>query len=152
MCLCAVAKMLGQCQCLEPVKLIPIGTIDIHELSSILLDKLEEMGDAAADLNLADNISRLYTEADVKQLLDLSEVDKIVFVPEDMDCDDFAGILYGEFCKQRAFPGGIVDSHIHRLNWFVNENLVLKFIEPQTKKISTNLESWQGWDIKFFLS
>ena len=110
------------------------------------------MGDAAADLNLADNISRLYTEADVKQLLDLSEVDKIVFVTEDMDCDDFAGILYGEFCKQRAFPGGIVDSHIHRLNWFINENLVLKFIEPQTKKISTALESWQGWDIAFFLS
>ena len=152
MCLCAIAKILGQCQCVEPIELIPIGTIDLHQISSILLDKLEEMGDIAADFNLADNVSRLYTEADVKKLLDLSEVDKIIFVAEDMDCDDFAGILYGEFCKQRAFPGGIVDSHIHRLNWFVNENLVLKFIEPQTKKISTNLESWQGWDIKFFLS
>lgn len=149
---CSIAKSLGACEETKPLILMPVRTIDIHEVSSILLDKLEEMGDDHAELYLADYTSRLYKKEDIKNFLSLDETDKIKFEPEDMDCDQFAGVLYGEFCKQKAFPGGIVDSHVHRLNWFIDENLTLWYIEPQTDKISRILENYQGWDIKFFLS
>jgi hypothetical protein len=136
----------------NPVVLEPVGEIDINEVSSVLLDKMEEMGDSAADLHLADRTSRRYRKADVQKLLDVSETATLTYVKEDMDCDDFAGVLYGEFCRQRAFPGGIVDSHIHRLNWFIDEAGTFWFIEPQTRTMSRTLENWQGWDIKFFMS
>lgn len=146
---CALGKSLGVCE----YKLVPVGELDLQEMASIILDKLEAIGDTdRAALNFADSNSRLYKEADVVNFLKLVKVDKITFVAEDMDCDNFAGMLYGEFSKQRAFPGGIVDTYIHRLNWFINENLVFKFIEPQTRKISETLEGWQGEDIKFILS
>jgi hypothetical protein len=155
---CSIGKGMGGCQFKSfnvvdnVVKLTPVGTITVDEVSSKLLDKLEEMGDSAADLNLADSTSRLYKKDDVASYLKLVEVDKIVYTPEDMDCDNYAGILYGKFCEQDAFPGGIIDSHQHRLNWFIDESGVLWFIEPQSRKMSRTLETWQGWDIKFFLS
>jgi len=150
---CAIGQALGGCQTEDklPMNLEPIGTIDMNEISSILLDKLEEMGDTEADIHIADYTSRLYRKEDVKAFLELDETDKLAFVAEDRDCDNSAGILYGEFCKQRAFPGGIVETVGHRLNWFIDETLTFWFIEPQTDKMSKDLENWQGWGIKFFL-
>ena len=137
---------------LNPIQLQPVGDIGILDVSAILTKKLKDMGDMDTVLNLADSRSRLYKKEDVQKLCKLSETALLTYVPEDMDCDNFAGVMYGEFCLQKAFPGGIIDSYTHRFNWFIDENKNLWFIEPQTRTMSRELESWEGWKIKFFLS
>ena len=120
------------------------GTIDIHLASSIILDKLDEMGDSEADLYLADTDCKIYNKEDVKTFLELDEVSEIPFVAKTMDCDDYAATMFGKFA-------GLVWTDKHALNWFIDETDTFWFIEPQTDKLSTTLEDWQGWDIRFFI-
>ena len=136
----------------EKPKPEPSGTIDINTISSILLDKLEEMGDDRAELYLADMNCKVYKKDDVVQFLALDETDKIPYEPDSPeikklgdDCDGFAAILFGKFA-------GLVWTNLHALNWFIDENNTLWFIEPQTDKLAKNLENWQGWNVRFFLS
>ena len=126
-------------------KLKPAGTIDINLFSSILLDKLDEIGDNNAELYLADKNSKIFDKETVMDFLGLNETDKIVYVPEEMDCDDFAAELFG-----KGVP--LVWTVLHALSWFIDTQGEFYFIEPQTDKISKNLEGWQGSDIRFFLS
>ena len=121
------------------------ATISINEMSSIILDKLEEMGDDKAELYLADIECKIYNDEDVKQFLGLDETDKITFVAETSDCDDFAAEVFG-------MGLGLIWTTKHALNFYVNQDLVLKFVEPQQDKVSGKLEDWQGWDVRFFLS
>ncbi|KKL86224.1 hypothetical protein LCGC14_1946820, partial [marine sediment metagenome] len=123
----------------------PAGTIDIHLMSSILLDKMEEMGDPFVTPALADTDNKVYNKEEVKKYLGLDETDKITYVSQEMDCDDFAAILFGKFA-------GLVWTKKHALNWFIDETETLWFIEPQTDKMSKNLEGWQGWNVRFFIS
>jgi len=127
------------------ISIAPIGTIDINETASILLDKIEELGDDKSELYLADKNCPIFNERDVRDYLSLDETSGIVYVPEIMDCDDFAAKLFG-----KGF--GLVWTTLHALNWFINESKEVKFVEPQTDQISSNLENWQGWDIRFFMS
>ena len=141
---CALSKALGGCQ-LDPLLTIkPIGTIDLHEMSSILLDKLEEMGDAQAEIYLPDNFCKVYDKEEVKRFLHLDETDKIPYVREEFDCDDFTAKLFEKFA-------GLVWTNVHALNWFVDREKTLWFIEPQQDKIAKDLENWQGYEIQFFL-
>jgi len=124
--------------------LLSCGTLDIHLASSILLDKLEEMGDNKAEVYLPDHDIKIYKRDDVVKFLDLDETDKIAFIAESMDCDDYAAILFGKFA-------GLIWTNAHALNFFISDEETLWFIEPQTDKLARDLEDWQGFDIRFFL-
>ena len=148
---CSICHFLGGKDESTP-KLKPAGTIDIHRMSSILLDKLEEMEDTRAELYLADVACKVYKKEDVVRFLGLDETDKIPYEPDSPeikelgdDCDGFAAILYG-----KGIP--LLWSNVHALNFFISEDEKLYFVEPQTDKISQTLENWQGWDCRFFLS
>ena len=125
---------------LKVSKIKPRGTIDEHLAASILLDKLEEMN-CKAEIYLPDAKMKVYNKEDVKKFLSLDEIDRILYVAEEMDCDDFAAELFSKFA-------GIVWTNTHAFNWFISENEELFFVEPQNDKISQTLESW---DIRFFL-
>jgi len=129
----------------EPLSISPCGLIDLHTASSILLDKLEEIGDDKAEIYLPDTDIKIYRKDDVQNSYELKEVSSIKYVAEEHDCDDFAAELYGEFA-------GLVWTNLHALNFFISENNEFYFIEPQTGKISKDLEGWQGGDIRFLLA
>jgi hypothetical protein len=118
----------------------PSGTIDIHEMSSILMDKAPE-----ADLHLADKDCPIYRKQDVIDFLGLDETDHILYLPEKHDCDDYAREA---FCK--GFP--LVWTNLHALNWVIDETGTFWYIEPQQDLLAQNLESWQGWQVLFFLN
>lgn len=130
---------------LKPIlNLIPIGTIDINLASSILLDKIEEIGQGDAEIYLPDDDIKKYRKQDVIDFLGLDETDKIPYVKEKRDCDDFSAELFGKFA-------GLVWTTEHALNFFFDEADSLFFIEPQQDKLARDLESWQGLEIRFFL-
>lgn len=129
----------------EPTKTLkPCSVIGINEASSILLDKLEEIGDEHAEIYLPDTSIKTYLKADVSKSYELEEVSSLKYSP-DFDCDDFAAELYGKFA-------GLVWTTKHALCWFISEDEEFFFIEPQSGKISKTLEGWQGGSIRFFLS
>jgi hypothetical protein len=148
---CGICKALGGCEDsaeTEPTpepELEPTGTIDINLMSSILLDKLEEMGDESAELYLADKQCKVYSKEVVKAFLGLDETDKITYVAEDMDCDDFAAMLFG-------MGLGLLWTAKHAMNFFISDDEEVYFVEPQTDKISHVLEDWQGLAVRSFLS
>ncbi len=141
---CSLGKACGGCTCDEAPDIQPCGTIDIHTASSILLDKMEEMGYEDAEIYLPDANFKIYNKADVKSFLCLDETDKIPYVTETQDCDDFAAEVFGMFA-------GLVWTNVHGLNWFIDENKTMWFIEPQTDDIAPDLEDWQGCRIRFFI-
>lgn len=121
----------------------PTETITLHEMSSILLDKLEGMG-CEAPVYLPDDVCKIYKMQDVVSRLKLQQIDRLVYIPEMHDCDDFAAKLFGEFA-------GLVWTNVHALNWFVSDEGKFWFVEPQTSQIADKLADWQGWEIQFFL-
>ncbi len=145
---CGICKAMGGAELTptpipEPV-LHHAATISIDQMSSILLDKLEEMGQIQAELYLPDNECKVYKKAVVQAFLGLDEISCITYIPELHDCDDFAAELFG-----KGIP--LVWTNLHALNFFVDENLTLWFIEPQTDQIAQNLAGWEGNSIRFFL-
>jgi hypothetical protein len=122
----------------------PIGNIDLNSAGSILLDKLEEIGQDKAEIYMPDVSLKVYNKEEVKKCFELEEVSSIQYVSESFDCDDFAAELYGKFA-------GLVWTNVHALNWFIDDTNTFYFIEPQNKKIAEKLDSWQGTEIRFFL-
>jgi len=140
------------CKVMEEVnirrELALAGLMGINEFSSILLDKLDELG-CDADVYIADNDCRVYRKdmvIDFLKLDKLDETDSLEYVAEDMDCDDFARHLFG-----KGVP--LVWTNLHALSWFIDiDEKCVYFIEPQTDKISKNLDGWQGNEIRFFIN
>jgi len=141
---CGIGKMLGGCE-VEIPSINPSGRIDAHLASSILLDKLDEVGDEKAEIYLPDAEIKIYKKADVQGCYELAEVNSIKYVAEVHDCDDYAAELYGKFA-------GLVWTTVHALNWFYDEHATFWWIESQTRKLSRVLEDWQGWDVRFFIA
>lgn len=143
---CTIGKALGGCKIEETKPAIkPVGLIDINLASSILLDKLEAIGDDRAEIYLPDTDIKIYNKDEVARCYELKEVSSIRYIAEEHDCDDFAAELYGKFA-------GLVWTNIHALNFFFDENATFWWIEPQTREISHILATWQGYEVRFFIA
>ena len=130
---------------IKKIELKPYGTIPSRLMMSILTAKLAEMGDTNDTPSyLPDKVCKVFKKSNVVEFLSLDETDKIAYIAEEQDCDDFAAELFG-----KGVP--LLWTNKHALNWFVDEVSKLWFIEPQTDKIAKDLEDWQGWDVRFFL-
>ena len=118
----------------------PAGTIgikayrDICQAAALYKDDISEV--YIPDIN-----NKVYNKQDMINYLGLDETDKIVYVPETMDCDDSAAILFG-----KGVPEIWTDDHA--INYFITLEGVLYYVEPQTDIISVNLV---GLHIRFFL-
>lgn len=144
---CSIGRMLGaNCQQEIPMPTPipkPIGTIDLHLMSSILLDKLEEMA-CDAEIYLPDEDCKIYRKADVQNCAKLKEISELKYIPKEHDCDDFAAESFGAYL-------GLLWTMVHAQNWFVDENEVLWFVEPQTQELARNLSKHLSSRIRFFL-
>ena len=80
-----------------------------------------------------DELNKVWKKETIVKFLKADEVDKIEFIDEEMDCDDHARILFG-----RGLP--LIWTFNHAMNWFIDPDGVLWYVEPQTDKISATLE------------
>ena len=84
--------------------------------------------------------------ADARQIIRASAVDRKTWVAERFDCDDFAHVPKAHFAEAAYKDGtrraahcfgvvwGFLPGH-HAINWMVNSDLILRFIEPQNDRI-----------------
>jgi len=87
-----------------------------------------------AEVFISDKDYLLCNKADIKAFLAQDETNKMGYVPEARDCDDFSYRLMG----QLSVPGwsdlafGILWTDRHAMNCFITEDKVFYFVEPQT--------------------
>ena len=124
--------------------LIPYSTISQEDVLLILTQKMYELGDNQSDIHIPDDDNKIYRKEDVMAYRGLKEISAIKYVKEEHDCDDFARKMFGEFA-------GLVWTTKHSLNYFIDENKKLWFLEPQTGVISDTLEGWQGSDFRLWV-
>lgn len=83
---------------------------------------------------------------DARTIIRNSALERKVWVAERFDCDDFAHVLKSHFAEAAYKDGkrraahcfGVVWGNLpgpHAINWMVNSDMKLRFIEPQDDKI-----------------
>ena len=120
------------------------GFVTIESAAVTLAAKLREY-DSSALIFLPDSKLKTYSLDTVKGQYQLEEIQKLTYVAETHDCDDFAA-------KAFAQGLGLIWTDLHALNWFFSPNCTLFFVEPQSLKVATDLESWQySKNLQFFI-
>lgn len=127
---------------------VTIGTAEVRQIiNSQLRGKLQpQLVQGAAGIYLADNTYYCPSVYETSQILQRTAVDKRTWTENRFDCDDFAYVLKGEFSKaayenknrKLAYCVGIVWGNLpgpHAINWVINDDKRLRFIEPQRDTI-----------------
>ncbi len=108
---------------------------------------------SATHIYLSDSQYWLCSDADIENFISRDDTNKMGYVAEERDCDDFSYRLMGQLSvpdwSGTAF--GIVWTNLHALNCFIDEGGKFWFVEPQTDKLQDKLEEWQGSEILFIL-
>jgi hypothetical protein len=90
---------------------------------------------------------------DINTFLEQDQTNRIKYVTEKFDCDNFSFRLKGQF----SIPGwatlsiGLVRTDLHMLSGFLDNNLQWWFIEPQTDGLSDKLATWQGSRVLYII-
>jgi len=115
--------------------------IVMADLYNLLHEKFPD-----AHIRLSDIVTQLCDIRDINAFLAIDETNRIKYQKEDVDCDDFAFMLLGQFSTPpwSAFAFGFIWTDQHAMNICVDANLEIWLIEPQTDVVKSNLESWQG--------
>ena len=114
--------------------------LSIGQVWSLLQTKFPE-----ASIFLSDTVYQLATLKDIDEFLRVDQTNKMGYVPEERDCDDFSFRLMGQFSTPEwsGVALGIIWTDLHALNCFIDQNSEFWFIEPQTDNIQQRLVSWQ---------
>lgn len=108
---------------------------------------------SATHIYLSDNLYWLCSTADIERFLAQDNTNKMGYIQEERDCDDFSYRLMGQLSTPEwsGIAFGIVWTNVHALNCFIDDTGKFWFIEPQTAKLQDKLELWQGSEILFIL-
>jgi len=112
----------------------PMPTITGTEVTAILKSY-------TSNLWISDETFRLVKFDDLKAFLTTDEVSNRPYVAEKHDCDDFSYELMGrvsEWNSDNTFGlvwGITVGGYAHAWNFFIDENMEVKYVEPQTDSI-----------------
>jgi len=116
------------------------------ELRRIIADQLGPKLNRSIGLYIADSEYFCTPEEDAREIIAQSTLDRKTWVEERFDCDDFAHVLKAHFAEAAYKDGkrraahcfGVVWGMLpgpHAINWMVNSDGVLRFVEPQTDEI-----------------
>lgn len=138
--------------------------LSIAELRALITAQLGARMSAGCSMFLSDEAYYCPPMADVEEIVSNSLLDRVSYVEDTYDCDDFALVLKGHFAQAAYAEGKRRKPHCvgllwgvfgtknpinHALNWVVTDDLILRLIEPQTGDIWEPRKSDQG--ISFML-
>ena len=146
----SIAKLFGYSE--EPLPKPPPPT-STKRMERGALHRILNLAAPKAKVYTSDRSFLLCKKDDVKRFLEWDKTNRVKYVAEALDCDDFAYRLLGQISipewSDLAF--GMVWTNRHALNCFVDEDGVMYFVEPQSDKIQTKLEDWQGTTVSFII-
>jgi hypothetical protein len=121
----------------------PARVINNDQMSRLTRAFLEPQWMPSIPYNLFPSDNSYYCPplAEAKEIIHHSYTYRREYVANSFDCDDFSYVLKAHFCeaafsggrKQLPYCFGIVWSQTpqHALNWMINDDLVLRLVEPQ---------------------
>lgn len=120
--------------------------ITATEVRQIITDQLGSKLAKNFGFYLADSSYFCTPLKDAKEIIANSADDKHTWVAERFDCDDFAHVLKAHFAEAAYADGkrrsahcfGIVWGDLpepHAINWMINDDKVLRFVEPQDDRV-----------------
>ena len=130
----------------EPETIKPTSTkrITLEELYALLKDKFP-----TAEIYLSDRDYLLCHYDDIALFLAQDETNKMTYIAEERDCDDFSYRLMGQFSipdwSDLCF--GIIWSTTHAENVAITEDMKVVFVEPQNDQLSDTISG----DIRFIM-
>ena len=134
-------------------KALPKAPEHRREIGAGALRRIIRASFPKGDIHLSDNSFYLPDLEDIEKFLDQDETNRYEYKSEIFDCDDSAKRLYGQF----AIPGwshfafGLMWSNIHAMCIVVDQNEDLWIVEPQNDNVRSNLEEWQGSEMRFIV-
>jgi len=99
------------------------------------------------ELYLSDNKDyKLCNLDDINTFLEADKTDKMKYIEDEFDCDDFANRLFGQFSipSWSSLTIGKMWTNLHACLLLIDQNEELWILEPQTDELQTDLEPWQG--------
>jgi hypothetical protein len=116
------------------------------EVNQLLRQQLSDRLRSNVIIILADANYCLIKSTKVQEIYANSNIKNLSYEYEKHDCDDFSVLMKAEFIKavkkdssaRYAYAAGIVFGNIptpHAINWYIDENKKIWFIEPQNGDI-----------------
>ena len=120
--------------------------ITATELKALLRDRFPRAEITLSNVKLGDPKFKLCHYDDIAVFLAQDDTNKMGYVAQETDCDDFAFRLKGQFSVPNwsGLCLGIIWTERHALNFCVDEEKRIWFIEPQLDELSLTLAPWQG--------
>lgn len=118
-------------------------------IKDIIKSKFPNMADE--QIYLADSRATLPTYNDIAAFLAQDDTNHMTYKSSDLDCDDFAHRLKGQF----SVPGwshillGTVWTSGHAQNWVITKDEELLFIEPQADRLEADIGTT---NFRFFMT
>ncbi|HDZ27943.1 hypothetical protein LCGC14_2087430 [marine sediment metagenome] len=121
--------------------------LDHHQVGEILWAALKKkLLDGWINFLLPDNEYWAAPMADYEAIIEESTLDRMKFIGEKADCDDFALLLKAAFIRaawkdgkrRRPYCFGEVWGQLpmsHAINWLIDDTETLYFVEPQSDEI-----------------
>ena len=133
-----------------PEKLKPKSTreISIGDISTLLYHKFP-----GVPVYLSDSVYKLCGLDDINAFLAQDQTNKMGYMAEEFDCDNFSYRLMGQFSVPdwSGLAFGLVWTDLHALNCVIDQNEDFWFVEPQSDALKPALEPWQGTTIRFII-
>ncbi len=135
----------------KPVEFLPTSTkqVDGSVIQQIIREKFPE-----GELYLSDATKYLLCSYDdIALFLAQDKTNRLDYVKEKFDCDDFALRLVGQFSipEWSELAIGLMWTEKHALTCFITDDEKLLFIEPQSDEIQDELADWQGKTNRFII-
>ena len=122
----------------EPEVILPTSTerIPVDELNTLIKGRFIDCQLYLSDLNYL-----LCSYDDIALFLAQDETNKMTYISEKRDCDDFAYRLMGQFSipEWSDLCLGIIWTTNHAFNVFITEDKEILFIEPQSDTITPDV-------------
>ena len=138
---------------LEALLAPPLPPVLRGEMSLDELRNLLTLNFPGTDIYLSDSVKYLCDISDIEAFLAQDQTNRKTYKADLYDCDDFAYRLMGQFSVEgwAEIAKGIIWTDAHALLACIDTNLDLWYIEPQSDSVKSNLESWQGTNIRLVM-
>lgn len=154
---CIIGKAFGECKIILPVIIPPppilIPTIRKQVSGDYIYGILNAVKPDATHIYLSDNQYWLCSKEDIEYILAQDDTNKMGYIAEERDCDDFSYRVMGQLSipNWSGIAFGILWTNFHALNCLIDSDGKFWFVESQTNRLQDKLEEWQGSEILFIL-